>query len=189
MGLYTSIIFAPDDRLWTGPPTFIREIAALLEVDRFDHHSVYRRQPFWKLPFLDVNNRDIQVSAMHGIEIESGIAEQRVGSRYWTHFMFPYGDFMKRLSSSITARIPEEIFGRYCPWDSSINNGHWEAFNYDTGKRDGHGRFSLVMSADECPPDLGRYLEHFTSCPEIQNFIRTLSTLTGKSWTTSINLT
>jgi len=189
MGLYTTILFAPQDRFWTGPPTFIREIASLLEVDQFDHHSVYRRQPFWKLPFLDVNDRDIQVSSSQGIEIESGIAEQRVGSRYWTHFMFSYGEYMKRLTSSITAQLPEEIYGRYCPWDTSISNGHWETFDYETVKRDGHGRFSIAMSADECPRDLGRYLEHFTSCPEIQNLIRTLSALSGKSWTTSINLT
>ena len=189
MGLYTSIRFAPQDRSWTGSPSFIREIATILEVDRFDHHTVYRRQPFWKLPFLDVNDREIEISSSQGVDIETGIVNQRIGSGYWTHFMFPFGDFMKRLTNSITEQIPEEICGCYCPWDTSIRNGHWETFDYDTGKRDGHGRFSITMSAGECPPSLGRYLEHFTNCPEIKDFDRALSDLSGKSWSTSINLT
>lgn len=189
MGLYTTICFTPKDRSWTAPRGFIRELASKLEVHTFDHFSIYRRQPFWRLPFVDVSNRDIRITSSRDVEIETGISNQRVGSGYWTHSMFPFGDFMKRLTQSITDQIPEEIYGRFCPWDTSISNGHWETFEYETGKRNGYGRFLLAMSADECPPDLEEYLDHFSRCPEIRELLGFLSDSSGEGWTTSINLT
>ncbi len=95
---------------------------------------------------------------------------------------------MEELCDEITSIIPEKISQRYSPWDTSITNGHWETFDFDTGKVNNSGFFSFTMSADECPPNLDEYLNQFLEVPDVQALIRKFGEMSGVSWRTSINL-
>jgi hypothetical protein len=187
MGLYTSIYFTPTDRTWIAPPEWIRGMAGVLGATVFDLFTVYREVS--TDPTLDDDERYEQSLSKHEIPVEDALLLHRAGSGYWTHMMFPYRDFMKRLMAQVTASLPQSLFRDFAPWDTSIRNGHWNIYSYDDGTLTDGGVSAFVMSANGCPSDLTLYLDWFLKVEGVKELLHHLETLSDQSWTAVINLT
>ena len=187
MSLYTSIYFTPVDRKWIAPAEVILKIASFLGAATFDFFTVHHEVS--TDPTTHEEERYEETLTRHGIPILDALPLQQAGDGYWTHMMFPFGDFMSSLLEEVKSSIPEPLSGGLTPWNTSVCNGHWAIFSYDEGTAEDSGAFCFTMSGNGCPTDMDEYLKRFLNVPGIQQFRTRLENLSQQSWTTLINLT
>ena len=190
MSIGCSIYFTTVSNSWVGTPEFLRELAAWLEVDKFDSLYVYRQAPTGSESRPHPELESEKLLDLREVPVEAAISSQNTDLGHTTVMRFGITRAMDAMFRDVTATLPESLSEGFVPTEARIYNGPWKHYDYNSGEQRSESGCCFILSNNlGYPVELDAYLEAFLKVPSVAGLKRRLEELSGQPWYALIDLT